>query len=76
MNGQSVSDFMSRKTLEQKSSRDKFTSIVVYPQNDAKELAKIMMDIHIDCLPVVSSPWNKKLIGFVEFNKIRNVLKD
>lgn len=75
MNSQRVSDFMSREIREQKRDKTRFTSIVAYPQNDARQLAKIMTDIRIDCLPVLFSPWNRKLVGFIELKKIR-VLND
>lgn len=76
MNGQRVSEFMSRDICEQKTSKSRYTSIVVYPQNDVRELAKIMTDIKVECLPVLFSPWNRKLIGFIELNKIRVFLND
>lgn len=76
MNSQRVSKFMSRGVHERKIAENKFASIVVYPQNDVREIAKIMMDIRIDCLPVLFSPWNKKLVGFIELNKIKVFLND
>lgn len=76
MNSQRVSEFMSRKIREQEFFKSKFTSIVAYPQNDVRELARIMTDIRIDCMPVLFSPWNKKLVGFIELNKIRVFLND
>lgn len=76
MNSQRVSEFMSREVGEQKKAKSKFLSIVAYPQNDVKQLARIMMDIKIDCLPVLVSPWNRKLVGFIELNKIRVLLND
>ena len=76
MNGQRVREFMSRGACVQKSYKLKFSNIVAYPQNDVRELAKIMADIKIDSIPVLFSPWNKELIGFVEFNKIQMLLSD
>lgn len=76
MNSQRVCEFMSRKICEQKFHKNKFASIVAYPQNDARELAKIMTDIKVDCLPVFFSPWNKKIVGFIELNKIKVFLND
>lgn len=76
MNSQRVSEFMSRKIDEQKNSKNKFLSVVAYPQNDVRELARIMMDIKIESLPVLFSPWNRKLVGFIELNKIRVFLND
>lgn len=76
MNSQRVSEFMSREVREQKFAKNKFVSVVAYPQNDVRELARIMTDIRIDCLPVFSSPWDKKLVGFIELNKIRVFLNE
>ncbi len=76
MNGQRVSEFMSREICVEKNAKNKFMSIFVYPQNDAREIARIMTDIRIDCLPVLFSPWNKKLVGFIELSKIRVFLND
>lgn len=76
MNSQRVSEFMSRKICEPQISSQGCTNVVAYPQNDARELARIMTDIKIECLPVLFSPWNKTLVGFIELNKIRVFLKD
>jgi len=76
MNSQRVGEFMSRQLRDHKSTQNQFSTIVAYPQNDVRELAKIMKDIKVECLPVLFSPWNKKLVGFIELNKIRVFLKD
>lgn len=76
MNSQRVSDFMSQNFREQKHAKKNYTSIVAYPQNDVKEIAKIMEDISIDFLPVFSSPWNKKLVGIIELKKIKVFLNE
>jgi len=76
MNSQRVGEFMSRQLCEHKRTKNQLTSIVAYPQNDVRELAKIMKDIKVECLPVLFSPWNKKLVGFIELNKIRVFLND
>ena len=77
MNSQRVSEFMSREIREeQKIPKNKFASIVAYPQNNVRELARIMIDIKVECLPVFFSPWDKKLVGFIELNKIRVFLND
>ena len=76
MNSQTVSEFMSRKIGDRKKSVNEQGRVFAYPQNNVKELAKIMRDIRIDYMPVLSSPWNRKLIGFIELNKIRAFLKD
>lgn len=69
-----VSEFMSRKTSVQKIVEKGISKIFAYPQNDAREVAMIMRDIKIDCIPVLFSPWDKKLVGFIEFNKLRALL--
>lgn len=76
MNGRRVSEFMSREIRESKIGTKRYCSVVAYPQNDVRELAKIMKDIRIECLPVLFSPWKKELVGFIEFNKIRVFLND
>lgn len=76
MNSQRVSEFMSRDIREQDIPQTKFTNIVAYPQNNVTELAKIMKDIQVECLPVFSSPWDKKVVGFIEFDKISAFVKD
>lgn len=76
MNSQRVSEFMSRGILEQKIAKSKFTDVVAYPQNDVRELARIMKDIRIECLPVLVSPWKRKQVGFIELNKISVFLND
>ncbi len=76
MNNQRVSEFMSRELRKHKILPNKFSNIVAYPQNDVRELAKIMNDIRIECLPVFFSPWNKKIVGFIELNKISVFLND
>lgn len=71
MNSQRVSDFMSQDTGEQKNAKKYSVSIAAYPQNDIKEIARIMSDVRIEYLPVFFSPWNKTLVGFIELNKIK-----
>jgi len=76
MNSQRVSEFMSREFREQKITKKHYASIVAYPQNNVREIAKIMNDIRIEYLPVLFSPWNKKQVGFIELNKIRFLLNE
>jgi len=76
MNSQRVSEFMSREIREKSVTKKNYTSIVAYPQNNVREIAKIMKDIRVECLPVLFSPWNKKQVGFIEFNKIRFLLNE
>lgn len=72
----SVSDFMSRKSSLLEIFEQSISKIIAYPQNDVREVAKIMRDIEVDCIPVASSPWNKKVIGVIQFNKIKVFLND
>lgn len=76
MNSKRVSEFMSREIHEPKICTTRCSKIVAYPQNDVRELAKIMKDIRIECLPVLSSPWKKELVGFIELNKISVFLNE
>lgn len=76
MNSQRVCDFMSRDVCNRNFGNRQMNKIIVYPQNDAKELAKIMADIRIEALPVFFSPWNRRPIGVIEFNKLRVLLND
>jgi len=76
MNSQRVSDFMSRDICDVRVIKNSFSSVVAYPQNNVRELARIMNDIGLKRMPVLFSPWNKKQIGFIEFNKIRVFLND
>lgn len=71
-----VSEYMSHKNSVRKMVGNGLSKVFAYPQNDAREVAKIMMDIKIDKMPVLFSPWNKKLVGFIELNKLRAILKD
>ena len=71
-----VCEFMSRKTSVQKFVENGISRIFAYPQNDVREVARIMNDINIDYMPVLFSPWNKKLVGFIELNKISVFLND
>jgi len=71
-----VSKFMSTKNVLRKMFGNELANIVAYPQSDVREVAKIMKDIKMDCIPVVLSPWNRKLIGVLELNKICTLLND
>lgn len=76
MSSQRVSEFMSREICAHKNVPEGMQKVFAYPQNNVRELAKIMNDIKIECMPVLFSPWNKKRIGFIELNKIRVFLND
>lgn len=71
-----VSKFMSTKSPLQSIFGEELAKIVAYPQSDVRAVARIMRDIKMDCIPVVFSPWNKKLVGFLELNKISVLLND
>lgn len=71
-----VSKFMSTKNVLKKMFGNELAKMVAYPQNDVREVARIMKDIKLECIPVVSSPWNKKLIGCLELNKISIFLNE
>lgn len=71
-----VSDYMSHKDSVNDTLRCQFANIVAYPQNNVRDVAKIMKDVKVDCLPVLSSPWNKKLVGFIKLSNIQVVLNE
>lgn len=75
MSGQRVSEFMSRKICDKSFLNSTKFGIVVYPQNDARELAQIMADVKIDRLPVVFSPWNRKTIGCVCLDSLSSLIE-
>ena len=58
-----VCDYMSQGIIE--------SDITVYPQNDIVEIAHIMFNTNIQSVKVALSPWDKKCIGILEFNKIK-----
>lgn len=66
---QNVSDFMSQKSIN--ADNIKKNSVFAYPNNNVNDIARIMKDIHVDYLPVLKSPCEKILIGFIEFNNIK-----
>ncbi len=47
-------------------------SIIAYPQNNIDEAFSIMKNMKMKYLPVVKSPWEKKLIGFVSMEELQN----
>lgn len=69
-----VGDWMSQKLCERKRTKNS-VSIAAYPQNNIKEIAKIMSEASLDYIPVFFSPWNKTLVGFVELSKIQPILE-
>lgn len=77
MNSQNrVSKFMSTKNHLRNMFGHELAKIVAYPQNDVREVARIMRDVKMECIPVVFSPWNKKLVGFLELEKISVLIAD
>ncbi len=71
-----VCDFMSHGNSVKQFFKKKFNKVFTYPQNDVREVAQIMADINTDSLPVLLSPWNKKLVGYIELKKIKRFLND
>lgn len=65
-----VCEFMSPNSRSKKFIDTKEPIVFAYPQNYARDVAKIMKDIKLSKIPVLLSPWNRRLIGFVEFKKI------
>ena len=58
-----VSDFVSNGFSK--------TDVCAYPQNSIDVIANIMKEINIKSMPVFESPWNKKIIGIIEYDSIK-----
>ena len=71
-----VSEFMSHEVPVREIVCEGFSKIFAYPQNDVRTVARIMMDIKMDKIPVLFSPWDKKLVGFIELNKLGAFIND
>ena len=68
-----VKNLMS-KPPKKKRFPDTENNIFVYPRNNVEEIVKIMQDINLQELPVRENPWSKKIIGVIEFNKLKFLL--
>lgn len=51
------------------------TSIIAYPESDINEVYSIMTNLGLKCIPVVKSPWSKKLMGFVDIKRLEKEIK-
>lgn len=71
-----VCDFMSHENSVKRFFKKGFNKVFTYPQNDVREVAKIMADINMESLPVLLSPWNKKLVGYIELKRVKKFLND
>lgn len=50
-------------------------SVIAYPDSDITEILKIMNHLNITSIPIAAYPWNKKLIGYLEKDKLEKVIK-
>ncbi len=48
-------------------------TIAAYPQNSVSVIAKIMKEVNLQSIPVFESPWNKKIIGIVRYDSIKEL---
>lgn len=46
-------------------------TVAAYPQNSISVIAKIMKEVNLQTIPVFESPWNKKLIGIIKYDSIK-----
>ncbi len=49
--------------------------IVAYPESDIDEIYAIMLCLGMKSIPIVKNPWNKKLMGYLNFHKLEKALK-
>ena len=45
--------------------------ISAYPENSVNVIARIMKEINLQTISVFESPWNKKIIGIVKYDSIK-----
>jgi len=48
--------------------------IVAYPATEISEIKEVMEALRLNHIPIVKSPWNKVLIGFISLENIQVVL--
>ena len=51
-------------------------NIVAYPDSDINELYTIMSQLGISKVPVATSPWNRKLMGFIDIETLEKILEE
>ncbi len=49
-------------------------TIVAYPQNSISVIANIMKEVNLQSIPVLESPWNKKIIGIIKYDTIKELV--
>ncbi len=48
-------------------------SVAAYPQNSINVIAKLMKEINLKSIPVLESPWNKRIIGVINYDSIKEL---
>ncbi len=48
-------------------------TIAAYPQNSVSVIANIMKEVNLQSMPVFESPWNKKIIGIIKYDTIKEL---
>ncbi len=49
-------------------------AVGAYPQNSINVIAKLMKEINLNSIPVFESPWNKKIIGILKYDAIKELV--
>ena len=70
MNG-FVCEYMCHPKKYSKKAFSTLHKIVAYPQSNIDEILSVMEDAKIDYIPVIKSPWCKKIIGFLKKNELK-----
>lgn len=50
-------------------------SIIAYPESDINEIYSIMTSLGLKRIPVAKTPWNKKLMGFIDISSLEKEIK-
>lgn len=65
-----VRDFMHESGNMQELLKNFVPNLIAYPSNDIREIHRLMQLINLEYLPVVLSPWNKKIIGIIKLSDV------
>lgn len=49
-------------------------AVCAYPQNSINAIGKLMKEINLNVIPVFESPWNKKIIGILKYDSIKELV--
>ncbi len=81
-----IKDFISKRSLSRSPGQfnklriseivnNESSCIIAYPESDITEIYSIMTNLGLNIVPVVKTPWNKKLMGFVNKNQLEKEIK-